>query len=258
VQHLGRRFEVASGVVIAADGVESRVGRWSGLRTNIKMRDMESCMQVTLSNIRVDRKYIYLYFGHQVAPGGYLWVFPKTDTSANVGIGISGEYARYKSAQKYLTGFIERKFPKAAVMYTVVGGVPCAPTLKRITGDGVMLVGDAAHQVNPISGGGITTAMLAGKIAGSVAAAAIAEQDYSDSRLSSYAREWHKQQGKSHERFHKIKQAVYKLSDDDFNGTARSVLKTPPEKRTLVNVFKAALIKQPRLILDVISVFMQK
>jgi digeranylgeranylglycerophospholipid reductase len=258
VQHLGRRFDISAKLVIAADGVESRVGRWSGLRTNIKMRDMESCMQVTLSNINVDRKYIYLYFGEKVAPGGYLWVFPKTNTSANVGIGISGEFSRYKSAQKYLSEFIEKKFPGSAVLYTVVGGVPCAATLKKITADGLMLVGDAAHQVNPVSGGGITTAMLAGRIAGQVAGEAVIRGDVSDKRLGEYARQWHRQQGKNHERFHKIKQAIYKLNDEDFNKTAAAVLKYPPAKRTLINVFKTALINHPRLILDVLSVFIQK
>ena len=121
-----------------------------------------------------------------------------------------------------------------------------------------MLVGDAAHQVNPMSGGGITTAMLAGRIAGGVAAEAIAADDVSDSRLVSYASEWQKQLGKTHERFHKIKQAVYKLTDDDLDSTATAILKYPPEKRTLVNVFKAALIKQPGLLLDVIRLFIGK
>jgi len=116
VQHFGRSYDIKGKVVIGADGVESRVGRWSGLRTNIKMKDMESCMQVTLSNIRVDPKYLYFYLGREVAPGGYLWVFPKSEHHANVGLGISGEFARYKSAQKYLKEFIDKRFPNAAVM----------------------------------------------------------------------------------------------------------------------------------------------
>jgi digeranylgeranylglycerophospholipid reductase len=258
LQHLGQTHEVAAAVVIGADGVESRVGRWAGLRTNIKMRDMESCMQLTLSNIKVDRRYIYFYFGKNIAPGGYLWVFPKGDTSANVGIGISGEFSRFKSAQKYLMEFVTRTFPGAAILYTVVGGVPCAATLKQITRDGLMLVGDAARQVNPMSGGGIITAMLAGKIAGCIAASAVSDGDVSDKRLSAYARAWHKQQGRSHQRFYQIKQAVYKLSDADLNRTADSVLAYAPEKRTLVNIFKTALVKHPGLLLDVVRLFIQK
>ncbi len=255
VQHMGARHDILAKIVIGADGVESRVGRWAGLKTNIKLNDMESCLQMTLSNINVDPRYIYLYFGQEVAPGGYLWVFPKGENQANVGLGIAGTFARYKSAQKYLKEFVDRQFPHAAVLYTVVGGVPCAPTLKKIVSDGLMLVGDAAHQVNPMSGGGIVTAMLAGKIAGKVAAEAVQAGDVGTDRLMRYAESWHRAEGKNHERFHKIKQAVYKLSDADLNKTAESVLRLAPEKRTLSNIFRAALIKHPALIFDVVKAF---
>jgi digeranylgeranylglycerophospholipid reductase len=256
-QHLGQKHEIHAKIVIGADGVESRVGRWGGLRTNIKLKDMESCLQMTLSNIKVDPRYVYFYFGREVAPGGYLWVFPKNERVANVGLGISGQFARYKSAMKYLKEFIDRHFPHAAVLYTVVGGVPCSPTLKKIVARGLMLVGDAAHQVNPISGGGIVTAMIAGQIAGRVAAQAIAKNDVSEKLLEQYPIEWHKAEGKNHERFYKIKKTIYKLSEEDLNHTADTVLKLPPEKRTFINIFKAALVKHPSLIIDVIKAFMK-
>jgi digeranylgeranylglycerophospholipid reductase len=256
VQHLGKSYDIRAKVVIGADGVESRVGRFAGLRTFTKLKDMESCMQVTLANIKVDRRYIYLFFGREVSPGGYLWIFPKSDTVANVGLGIAGEFTRHKSAQRYLQEFVDRRFPNASVVYTVVGGVTCSPTLKQIVGDGIMLVGDAAHQINPISGGGIVTAMIAGRMAGRVAAEAIAEGNVSSQRLEQYAREWHQAEGKNHERFYKIKQAVYKFTDDELNRTADAVLKMKVEERTLVNIFKAALIRHPGLILDVLKVFM--
>ncbi|MFQ5648780.1 MAG: NAD(P)/FAD-dependent oxidoreductase [bacterium] len=258
VQHLGQRYDIGAKIVIGADGVESRVGRWAGLRTNTKMKDMESCLQMTLTNLDLDPRYVIFYFGRDVAPGGYLWVFPKNDRVANVGLGISGEFAREKSARRYLQEFIANHFPHASVLYTVVGGVPCAPTLRKIVADGLMLVGDAAHQVNPISGGGITTAMLAGQIAGRIAAAAVQEEDYSAKRLQHYARAWHQAEGKNHQRFHKIKRAIYKLTDDDLNRTADSVLELPPEKRTLVNIFKCALVKHPSLIFEVVRAFMTK
>ncbi len=256
VQYLGKNYEVRAKVVIGADGIESRVGRFAGLRTFTKLKDMESCMQVTLANIKIDRRYLYLFFGHEVSPGGYLWIFPKSDTVANVGLGVSGDFARHKSAQRYLQEFIDRRFPNAAAVYTVVGGVTCAPTLKQIVADGLMLVGDAAHQINPMSGGGIVTAMIAGKIAGRVAAEAIATNDVSSKRLEQYPKAWHDAEGKNHERLYKIKQAVYKFTDDELNRTADAVLAMKPEERTIINVFKAALLRHPSLIFEVLKVFL--
>jgi len=257
VKHLAKSYDIAGRVVIAADGVESRVGRFAGLRTFTKLKDMESCLQVTLANLKLDPRYLYIYFGRNVAPGGYLWVFPKNESVANVGLGISGEYARHRSAQKYLQEFLDRRFPGAPVLATVAGGVTCAHTLKQIVKDGLMLVGDAAHMINPISGGGIVTAMQAGQIAGRIAAEAVAKNDVSQRRLESYAQEWHKAEGKTHERLYKIKQAVFHFSDDTLNEIAATVLRMKPEDRTILNIFKTALLRQPSLILEAIKVFVQ-
>ena len=46
MNRLGEDFEVRSKVVIGADGVESQVGRWGGIDTTLKLRDIESCAQV--------------------------------------------------------------------------------------------------------------------------------------------------------------------------------------------------------------------
>ena len=62
------------------------------------------------------------------------------------------------------------------------GGVPCAKPLKKPISDGLMLVGDAAHFVNPLTGGGIASAMKSGMFAGQVASESIKNNDISDKR----------------------------------------------------------------------------
>ena len=255
VQNLGKRYEIRAKIVIGADGVESRVGRWAGINTQLKLVDVETCVQVTMANIEIDSRYCDFYFSRQVAPGGYAWVFPKGEGIANVGIGISGEYARQHSALYYLNRFVEKYFPGGAILTTVAGGVPVTTTLKQLLTNGLMLVGDAAHQANPISGGGIVSGMIAGGIAGRVAADAVHQGDYSKPYLSRYEKEWYKEEGNNHRIFHRLKQAVYKLTDDDLNRTAQAILKLPPEKRTIVSVFKAALFNKPKLIIDAMKVF---
>ena len=239
--------------MIGADGVESRVGRWAGLNTTCKLQDMESAVQMTLTNINVEPDTCYFYFGEKVAPGGYLWVFPKGENTANVGLGIAGIYGRQKHALSYLEEFIEKNFPNASILTVIAGGVPCAKTADKIVTHGLMLVGDAAHQVNPVSGGGIISGMIGGKIAGQIAGEAIKKNDLN--LIFNYENEWRKTLGQRHERYYKIKQFIYKFSDEKLNEIARELSKIPYENLTLKNLFLTAVKAQPSLIVEVLKLF---
>jgi len=100
-QSYGKGFSLRSDIVIGADGVESRVGRWAGIRTQLKLKDIETCVQYTLANIDINPHDCDFYFSRSIAPGGYLWIFPKGEGIANVGLGISGEFAKTGSPQNY-------------------------------------------------------------------------------------------------------------------------------------------------------------
>ena len=152
-KHLGQDYQVNCRIVIGADGIESRVGRWFGLKTNLKLEDISTSVQYTINNIKIEKHIISFFFGSQIAPGGYAWIFPKSDTSANVGVGIAGSFAAQKRAKDYLDQFVREKFPQASISYVVFAGIPITTTLPQIVADNLLLVGDAARQVNPITGG---------------------------------------------------------------------------------------------------------
>jgi digeranylgeranylglycerophospholipid reductase len=249
----GNDHIINSKLIIGADGVESRVGRWGGIDTTIPMRDMETCAQMTLSNIDLDDDTCVFYFSQKKFPGGYGWVFPKGKNLANVGLGISGDKARSDSAFSRLEEFIRTEFPEASIMNKTIGGVPCGNRLPRITSDGILLVGDAALQANPVSGGGIATGMTAGKIAGRVAAEAINAGDLSIDFLNRYEKEWDAACGNAQKRYYRLKEGIKKLSDDQLNKTASALEKVPQEKQTLVKIFQIALTKQPGLLVDIVK-----
>jgi len=252
-EHNGEQKEIKAKVIIAADGVESRVGRWAGLETHIDFRDMESAVQITAANIPINQNTLYFYFGKDVAPNGYFWIFPKGHNKANIGLGVSGLIGKKKSAQSFLNDFMDKHYPNSPTLTTIAGGVPCSITLDKISGPGIMLVGDAARQVNPLSGGGIASGMIGGKIAGTIAGEAI-KQNKLDHILT-YDKAWQDRLGKRHETFNRIKEGIYNFSDDKFNSIAHSVLKIPIEKRTLGKVFTTALINNPSLLVDIAKVF---
>ncbi len=245
--------DIRARIVIAADGVESRVGKWAGIDTTTHIRDMESCAQMTIAGIDVEQDTLDFYFGDAVSPGGYLWVFPKGKNTANVGLGLSVEEAKKKSAIRYLEEFVAAKFPHAAVLTHIAGGVPCAKTVSTLVKNNVMLVGDAGHQVNPVSGGGIISGMIGGMIAGEVAAEAVKASDLT--HLSDYEKRWHKRLGWRHDVFYNIKEAIAGFSDETLNNICDSALQLSEPKRTLGGIFRTALWNQPSMLIDVAKVF---
>ena len=78
-----------------------------------------------------------------------------------------------KEIEVNLDKFIEREYPDVSILTTVCGGVPCPKPMRNPIADGLLLVGDAAHQINPMTGGGIASGMRGGQIAGEVAIKAL-------------------------------------------------------------------------------------
>jgi digeranylgeranylglycerophospholipid reductase len=246
--HEGKR-DVRARVVIAADGVESRVARWAGLATHATPHDMETCAQVTLGGIECEPDMFRLYFTNRFAPGGYAWLFPKGPRTANVGLGISGDYAAVKRPSAYLKEFLSEYFPGASAVSRTYGGVPCSGGIEKIYTDGLMVCGDAAHMANPITGGGIINGMIAGRIAGEIAADSLAKGMATARALSPFARRCDERFGAMNRRFHSIKEGIFKIPDQRLNEIAREILTVSPEKRTPIRVLRAAVRHQPQLLL---------
>ena len=254
--HVGERFEKRAKIVVGADGVESRVGRWAGLKTTVKLKNMECGIQKTVTGIDVDDHMFEFYLSRRWAPGGYLWVFPKGKNKANIGVAISGYYAKDgKAAHKFLDEFLAWKYPKASVLTTVVGGIPIDKTVKQMVMDGLMLVGDAAHTVNPVTGGGIVPGMRSGLLAAETAVKALHNGGPVRKNLAAYEKEWYKIGGKNHERFYRIKETIFRFTDDDLNRIADGISAVPADDRSLLKLFSIAVRKKPSLLFDVIRVF---
>ena len=249
----GEPREVRARIIVGADGVESRVGKWAGIDTTTRLDDMECCAQMTLTGVDIEDDACEFHFGRNVAPAGYLWVFPKGNRTANVGVGISGTAARHRSPISYLRAFVESRYPRSSVLTTVAGGVPCAATLDHIVKENVVLVGDAAHQVNPISGGGITSGMIGASIAADAITDALNRNE--PARLGRYEAAWDKRVGGKHRTYHRMKTVVSTFTDETLDGIAADLQKMPPDKRTIWGVFRTALVKHPAIVWEMVKTF---
>jgi digeranylgeranylglycerophospholipid reductase len=189
------------------------------------------------------------YLGSRIAPGGYAWVFPKGEDIANVGLGVLGSRADRKPIE-YLRDFVERmpNLSKGKVVEINGGGDPVSGPLKKIVKDNLLVIGDAARQVNPLTGGGIDSAMRAGNIAGEVAAKAVREGDTSEKRLSEYEKRWGGQMGKRLERYLKAKNVLLSLTDDELDQLAGTLSKVKFDRISLTDMLKALMKAHPKLL----------
>jgi len=241
---------ISARVVVGADGVESRVGRWAGIDTRLPPHNICVGAEYLMCNIEPNRDYSEFFVGSEIAPKGYAWIFPKGGDCANVGVGIGGDTSGEKHrALDYLKAFARDKFPDGKVVAEIYGAVPLSGPLNETVVDGLILVGDAARQVNPITGGGITYAMYAGEIAGDVIAEAVQENDVSKKRLAKYDTKWRKEFGKRLDTGLKGKEFCFNLSDEDLNTLAHSIADERITELTPWALLTALIKRNPRMLL---------
>ena len=244
----GEVLQIEAPIIIGADGVESKVGRWAGIDTTLRLQDIEICAQFLVQDQAIDDEYTEFFLGNNIAPAGYAWSFPKGEKLANVGLEILGSRSKPGEATRLLKEFVKTHYPSGKVLEMVVGGDPCTGPIESTTADGVMLVGDAARQTDPLTGGGILSAMQAGIIAGEVAAKALAAGDVSRAGLKEYEDRWRGDIGKHLARSYEFKELFVKLTDNDLNRLLGSLKKEDISKMDLPGMLRVLFRLNPKLL----------
>ncbi len=252
VDFCGKITSVRAHVVIAADGVESKFSKWCGIDTTVPLREIMSSVQYVMTDIDIDPTSTVFYLGNEVAPEGYLWVFPKGRRSANVGIGISGRKSgEGHRAKDYLDKFVKKTFPHGKMIEYIPGGVSVCRPLDCTVADGLIIAGDAARVVDPLTGGGIYNAMFTGRLAAETAAACIGRGDVSKKALMAYDKAWRdSKMGKSIERNYLIKEYLIKQSDEKLNEIIHSVSKLNLKEFSTMSLIKEIIRVNPKLMLE--------
>jgi digeranylgeranylglycerophospholipid reductase len=252
LEYCGRVSNVTADVVVAADGVESKFARWCGFDTTVPVSEIMSSAQYILTGIDIDPHATIFYLGNSVAPEGYLWVFPKGERSANVGIGISGKKSGSgHRAKDYLDRFVHKTFPDGKQIEFIVGGVSVCQPLECTVADGLLIAGDAARVVDPLTGGGIYNAMFTGRLAADVAADCIADGNTRKNALMAYDTGWRaSKMGRSIGRNYHIKEYLIKLPDEKLNAIIRSVSKLNLTEFSTITLIKELMKVNPKLVIE--------
>lgn len=233
VSHGAREpYEATAPLVVSAEGMESTLARKAGFRALSTLYDVDTCYQYEMQEYDHEN-LIELYFGNSIAPRGYVWIFPKKDKKANVGIGIGAHLENgmkeggIKGADpkalldKFIAGHPQLK--DASKLQDFGGIISVGAPIDSFVKDNFLVVGTAARQVDPIHGGGIALAMEAGLMAANTILKGHKAKDYSEGLLREYEKEWRAKPGKKVAKRLLLRKVMEAASDDDFNHIFKTI-----------------------------------
>jgi digeranylgeranylglycerophospholipid reductase len=252
VESFGQTETIRTKLVVAADGTESQVARWAGLNTVPSRRDYYIGLEFLLGGLegKINPQHCEYHLDHSLAPGGYLWVFPKGVNTANVGLVIPSDLTSSFNPLRSLDKFVSKRYPKASHLAVIAGGIPVTGALSSMVADGLIIIGDAAHQADPLMAGGINLSMIGADLAMQVAVPALYDGDVSVSRLHTYDLLWNQRFGKMHRALYKIRKIFAKLSQERLDALINRAAELPGQKLTLGQIILAVLKTDPLLLLE--------
>ena len=197
-------------MVIDAEGASSRIIKDMGFKP-INRDSVVPGIQQDLENVSVDPEYVEVYFGSKIAPRFFAWIIPLSENKARVGLGCKGE-----NSKEHLDEFVKRHFGNGYDLKRgdvrsglIITGGP----VDRTFGDRFLVVGDAAGQVKPTTGGGVILGGICASIAGKIASEAVACEDCSTSFLGRYETLWKDEIGKDFRSMLLARKVMNRLSD---------------------------------------------
>jgi digeranylgeranylglycerophospholipid reductase len=224
----GEQFPIQAKVVIDASGVAAVCSKAVNIDEDTPLNTMGEViagMQYELLEVPTDG-YLDFYIWPKYAEKGYLWMIPKCDGRANVGL-VTEDRPRTKKALDEFIGIthfkeLEQVPPpwKEKGNPAFGGTIPISGPFENTHYDGLMLIGDAAGFTSPLFEGGSHLALKSAVYAAETAAAAIAEDDVSAERLAVYAKLW-KDEFPPYDKILRGKNALFDLTDDEMSVMAR-------------------------------------
>ncbi|MGB6500500.1 MAG: NAD(P)/FAD-dependent oxidoreductase [Thermoplasmata archaeon] len=211
----GNAARLSARVVVGADGVASAVARAFRLRRPVEILP---AFEAEYPESPGDADAVEVYLGRRFAPGLFGWWIPDGAGGARVGIACDADGT---SARVYFHRLIEHlvtRFGRPLVNPTafLVSGIPIG-TVPALSGDRVVLVGDAAAQVKPLSGGGIFTGMRAAEIAAKAIDGALRSGELSAARLKSYDTAWRAEFSEEFRKALYLRRLFARLSDAELD-----------------------------------------
>ena len=236
------RGSLTSRMLIGADGHNSRLAKSiPGNRPAEYVRGIQADIRRTSE----DQEMLNIRIGSKVAPGFFSWEIPFGDM-IRVGLCTSwdaGPPSEYLKLLVKKIGFNEDDIVKKYSGRIPLGGQ------KKTYADNLLLVGDAACQVKPISGGGLQPAFRSSYCLAETVREAFDSNDFSERSLSVYEKRWKREIGRELKRGYRLRKVYNGMSDRDLDKVLRIA-----DRRNIKEIFNEGSIDHPSdLLLPVLN-----
>jgi geranylgeranyl reductase family protein len=214
IQHSTQMTPIRCKLLIGADGAHSRMRDIFGFPQPIEMLHGISA---EISDTTLDPKYVHIFVGRSIAPGFFAWVIPTNVHGTTARIGLCIEKQSTHPLQYYFTTLLQQPLLQGITVMKRFGGIIPLGPLKKTTDARIMLVGDAAAQVKPTSGGGIYPGLLCATHCSNIAEDAFQKQHFDEEFLQRYHTKWTKEIGRELSLGMRFRTLFTSLTDAQFN-----------------------------------------
>lgn len=209
-----RRELVRSKLLIAADGSRSRL---RSLFAFPEPKETLNGIGAEIEGANLDPHMVHIFIGQKIAPGFFAWVIPTNAHGTTARIGLCIAKHSHRPLQHYFNILCAHTVLQDTILMKKFGGtLPLGP-LKKTAGDHFMLVGDAAAQVKPTSGGGLYTGLLCATYCTAIAEEAFQTQQFDEHFLRRYHMRWTKEIGRELSLGIRFRNIFSQLSDTQLN-----------------------------------------
>ncbi len=162
-------------ILVGCDGVNSIVAR--KLDNDIDKKLIAYAVQYEVYNLKdIDQNSTYNYFNVNYAPGSYVWVYPIGENAAKIGLGILPRVFKVNPF-RLIEKFINENYKDSSIISVQKALIPLYAFRNKIVNKNVLLIGDSASSTDPISGAGISSAVMLAKVASEIIQKALENED---------------------------------------------------------------------------------
>lgn len=159
-------LDMSAPLLVGADGPTSTVARYFGLDLN---RRFLAGVEFELEpDPALDERFLHCFLDSNLAPGYIAWAVPGVGVTQ---VGLAARHGFKPDARAFLELYRKRlQLPERRIVARRSGLIPAGATLSRTFDGRVMLIGDAAGHVSPLTGGGIVQTLRLGRRTAQLAA----------------------------------------------------------------------------------------